>query len=168
MTQLLRATCKGMVRLGPGQKPQRIREDEEVLWTWPVLKDGEEPEGDNRRPPPRWEVIRTMGAAETAERLAGKPTPNTDYARNRATNDHFEPEVVRGFSDADQELIRAAVAGLERDNQEQWTVAGKPQVEAVRLEVERMHEEETGKRQYPNWVKRDVIDNASDITRNSG
>ena len=69
MAVVLWATTNGRQQLSPDGVRQRIREESEVIWEWPIIPDGEEPKGDNRRWPRQWKLLRTLGAAELAEKL---------------------------------------------------------------------------------------------------
>ncbi len=159
MAVVLWATTNGRQQLSPDGVRQRIREESEVIWEWPIIPDGEEPKGDNRRWPRQWKLLRTLGAAELAEKLSKKPAGNTDAQRKGVST--VERGEERGHNKADKALIRLAVNNLDAKNAAVWTQQGKPQVEAVRVEVERLGAEETGHANYPAWLKRDLIEAAS-------
>lgn len=165
MAVVLGATSGGTLKCGPGEAIRRIRQGEEVVWNWPV--DGP-PEGDDeiedlterwRAAPPKWPVLRTIGAAELAERAAALPKNSLDDLRGAATNENKVLESERGTGKRDQEMIRTAYAAVDTDIAENVS-RGKPKVEAVRLEMEALLFEETGQKKYPSWLTQRVIDAA--------
>ena len=97
-----------------------------------------------------------------AERVALIPKMTADEARHGANNEGGLVMGERGTGARDRELIRAAVSDLEPDNPDHYTAGNdsKPKVEAVQVRMEELLFEETGRKNYPAWLKRAHINAA--------
>jgi hypothetical protein len=153
-----------MMKMGPGEAEKRIRVDSEHEWHWPLVP----PEGDEegvelterwRAHPSHWVVLRTIGKAESAEIAAALPQNSLDDLRTASTNSNRVVEAERGSGAHDREIIRSAYHSVDMDIADNVT-RGKPKVEAVRLEMERILLEETGQKKYPAWLTSKLITNA--------
>lgn len=166
MSVIVKAQTKGEQKRGPGMRSERIREGQEFEWLWPL--EAPEPGTEDHLPdtekwrglPRGWKIVRTVGAAESAERAAKLPKTTLDDVRNTATNANSAEYEERGVTAKDLDIVRAAVGELDPEDPDLFTSQGLPRVEAVALQVEELLFQETRTRTYPNWLKREHITEA--------
>lgn len=145
------------IALGPGSPAIRVRPNTKQVWLWPILEKGAPGYEDVPPLPKRWQVQRTLGEEELEERLKGMTFVKPDPQRNRLRVKDM-PGADRESRESDKELVAKAVAALDDEENEHWTRAGLPQIQAVREIVERIEEKRTGEREWPSWVTRELLD----------
>lgn len=146
----------------------RVSAGDVVDWMWPILPMNHPDFDEDRRIPRGWQVVSNDNDStefiNRVEEIKKTSHPDKDpYKARRAELEKPKPTPV-ALPDNRNGLLLAAVAELEPGNPEHYAGKGpkaRPRVQAVQLVVERMVEEETGSRDWPNWVTRDSIDLAT-------
>ncbi len=166
-------SCKVFARTGGWQflspdstRMEHVEKGSTVIWQWPVVPEGHDDYDPDHKLPRGWKVLEELGHQGLAEALAQvaaeRESVKDPYAsRAKPRGKRSSQEVL---DEGQGDLIRAAVSEMEPGNTEHYTGRGptaKPRVEVVQQIVERIREEQSGQRVWPDWVNRKVIDAAT-------
>jgi hypothetical protein len=133
------------MQLGPGMRPQRVRNGQRVIWKWPV--EGSVDDEGYVALPEGWTVLRSVGGEELERRLKVLEQEPVDPQRERGS---APPE--------DQALLSEAIESLSDGNAEHWTKQNRPAIQAVRERFEAIEQGKTGERSWPSWITNEIVD----------